>query len=88
VATIGGADKSLAQPPSRFIWLDGEIISFHASLVLYINSTNITQIIIINRVYETKSSVAVAFFLPGRAKDLSSPLQFRPVQAIIRPKYL
>jgi hypothetical protein len=30
---------------------------------------------IINRIYETqKSSVAVACFLPGRAKDLSAPL--------------
>ena len=29
---------------------------------------------IINRIYETKSSAAVACFLPGRAKDLSAPL--------------
>jgi len=30
---------------------------------------------IINRIYEhKKSSVAVACFLPGRAKDLSAPL--------------
>jgi len=30
---------------------------------------------IINRTYETKKSfVDVAFFLPGRAKDLSAPL--------------
>jgi len=40
---------------------------------VYINSTNISQIIIINRIYD-KYSVAVAFFLPGRAKDLSAPL--------------
>ena len=32
----GGADKSLARPNSRFILLDGENISFDASLVLYI----------------------------------------------------
>jgi hypothetical protein len=27
-----------------------------------------------NRVYETENLVAVACFLPGRAKDLSAPL--------------
>jgi hypothetical protein len=27
-----------------------------------------------NKIYETQSSVAVTFFLPGRAKDLSPPL--------------
>ena len=31
-----GADKSLARPTSRCILFDGENISFHASLVLYI----------------------------------------------------
>ena len=41
---------------------------------MYINSTNIPQIMIINRIYETQSSVGVACFLPGRAKDLSAPL--------------
>jgi len=29
---------------------------------------------IINRIYEIQSSVAVACFLPDRAKDLSAPL--------------
>jgi len=29
---------------------------------------------IINKIYKTQSSVAVACFLPGRAKDLSAPL--------------
>ena len=48
-----GADKSLAQPTSRCILFDGENISFHASLVIYINSTNIPPITIINRIYET-----------------------------------
>jgi hypothetical protein len=47
-----GADKSLARPTSRCILFDGENISFDASLVLYINSTNIPPIIIINRIYE------------------------------------
>jgi len=28
---------------------------------------------IINRIFETQSSAAVACFLPGRAKDLSAP---------------
>ena len=73
--TYRGADKSLARPTSRCILFDGENISFDASPVIYINSTNIPPIMIINRIYETqKSSVAVAFFLPGRAKDLSAPL--------------
>ena len=46
------ADKSLARPTSRFILFDGENISFDASLVIYINSTNIPPIVIINRIYE------------------------------------
>ena len=36
-----GAAKSLARPTSRCILFDGENISFDASLVIYINSTNI-----------------------------------------------
>ena len=36
-----GADKSLARPTSRCTLFDGENISFDASLVMYINSTNI-----------------------------------------------
>ena len=46
-----GADKSLVRPTSRFILFDGENISFDASLVIYINSTNIPPIMIINRIY-------------------------------------
>ena len=46
-----GADKSLARPTSRCILFDGENISFDASLVIYINSTNIPPIMIINRIY-------------------------------------
>jgi hypothetical protein len=42
-----GADKSLARPISRYILFDGENISFDASLVIHINSTNIPPIIII-----------------------------------------
>ena len=52
-----GADKSLARPTSRCILLDGEKISFDASLVIYIyiNSTNTPPIMIINRIYETQN---------------------------------
>ena len=46
--TIGGADKSLARP----VLFDGENISFDASLVICIKSTNIPSIMIINRIYE------------------------------------
>jgi hypothetical protein len=53
---------------------DGENISFDASLVIYINSTNIPPIMIINRIYEHQNLLSsVACFLPGRAKDLSPP---------------
>ena len=46
------AGKSLAQPISWCILFDGENISFDASLVIYINSSNIPPIMIINRTYE------------------------------------
>jgi hypothetical protein len=72
--TYRGADKSLARPTSRCIFFDGENISFDANLLIYINSTNIPPIVIINRIGTSKSSVAVACFLPGRAKDLSASL--------------
>ena len=49
-----GADKSLARPTSRFILFDGQNISFDASLVIYINSTNIPRIMIINRIMKLK----------------------------------
>ena len=47
-----GADKSFDRPTSRCILFDGENISFDASHVTYINSTNIPPIMIINRLYE------------------------------------
>jgi len=37
------------------IMFDGENISFEASLVIYINSTNIPPIIIMNRIYENQN---------------------------------
>jgi len=44
----------LAPPTSRCILFDGENISFDASLVIrvYINSTNIPPVMIINKIYE------------------------------------
>ena len=66
-ACIRGADKSLARPTSQCILFDGENISFDASLVIYINSTNIPPIMIINRLYEnhTLLSVWLVSFLVG-----------------------
>ena len=61
------ADKSLARPTSRCILFDCQNISFDASLVIYINSTNIPPIMIINRIYETKNllSLQLVSFLVG-----------------------
>ena len=53
------ADKSLARPTSRCILFDGENIPFDASLVIYINSTNIPPIMIINRIYETQNLLSL-----------------------------
>jgi hypothetical protein len=54
-----GADKSLARPTSWCILFDGENISFDASLVIYINSTNIPPIMIINGIYENQNLVSL-----------------------------
>ena len=54
-----GADKSLARPASRCILFHSENISFDASLVIYINSTNISPIMIINRIYENKNLLSL-----------------------------
>ena len=54
-----GADKSLPRLTSRCILLDGENISFDASLVIYINSTNIPPIMIINRIYEHQNLLSL-----------------------------
>ena len=53
------ADKSLARPTSRCILFDGENISFDASLVIFINSTNIPPIMIIKRIYETQNLLSL-----------------------------
>ena len=54
-----GADKSLARPTSRCILFDGEIISFNASLVIYIKSSNIPPIMIINMIYEHRNLLSL-----------------------------
>jgi hypothetical protein len=54
-----GAYKSLARPTSLCILFDGENISFGASLLMYINSTNIPPIMIINRIYENKNLLSL-----------------------------
>ena len=59
VESIYCADKSLAWPTSRCILFDGENISFDANFVIYINSTNIPPIIIINRIYENQNLLSL-----------------------------
>jgi len=41
------------------MYFDGENISFVAGLVIYINSTNIPPIMIINRIYETQNLLSL-----------------------------
>ena len=72
-----GTDKSLARPTSRSIFFDCENISFDASLVIYINSNNIPQNMIINKYMNIKNFCHCSFILPGRAKDLSAPLYIK-----------
>jgi len=57
--TYRGADKSLDRPTSRCILFAGENISFCASLVVYINSTNIPPITIINRICEHQNLLSL-----------------------------
>jgi hypothetical protein len=54
-----GADKSLAQPTSRCILFDSENISFDASLVIYVNITNIPPIMNINKIYEHQNLLSL-----------------------------
>jgi hypothetical protein len=46
VVCTRGAVKSFAQPTSRSVLFDSENILFDASLVIYINSTNITASVV------------------------------------------
>jgi len=56
---IQSSDNSLARPTSPCILFEGQNISFDASLVIYINSTNISPIMIINRIYETQNHLSL-----------------------------
>jgi bacillopeptidase F (M6 metalloprotease family) len=51
--------KAKRADTSRYILFDGENISFDASLVIYINSTNIPSIMIINKIYETQNLLSL-----------------------------
>jgi len=42
-----------------YFLFDGENISFDSSLVIYIKSTNIPPIMIINRIYETQNLLSL-----------------------------
>jgi len=57
--TYRGANKSLARSTSQYILFEGENISFDASLVLRINSTNIPPIIITSRIHEHQNLLSL-----------------------------
>ena len=52
-------NKSLARPISQCILFDGENISFDASLVVYINGTNVPPIMNINRIYKNQNLLSL-----------------------------
>jgi hypothetical protein len=54
-----GADKSLARPTSLCTLFDSENISFDTSLVIYIYSTYIPPIMIINSIYENQNLLSL-----------------------------
>ena len=54
-----GVDMSIARPTSRCILFVVRKFSFDTSLVIYINSTNIPPIMIINRVYENQNLLSL-----------------------------
>ena len=54
-----GAGKFLDRRTYRRILFDGENISFDASLIIYINNTNIPQIMIISRIYEHQNLLSL-----------------------------
>ena len=56
-----GSDKSLARPTFQCNFSDGENIYFDFSrfLYMYINSTNISPIMIINKVYENQNLLSL-----------------------------
>ena len=55
-------ELNIPRPTSHSILFDGENISFDASLVIYINNTNIPPIMIINRIYETQNLLSLKTF--------------------------
>jgi len=58
--THRSVDNSLARPTSRCIFLfGGENISFDATLVIYINSTNIPPLMIISMIYEHQNLLSL-----------------------------
>jgi hypothetical protein len=57
--TYRGADNFLPRPTFRCVFFYGENISFDASLVIYINSTNIPLIMIINRIYKYQNLLSL-----------------------------
>jgi hypothetical protein len=59
VGIVRGANKSVVRPTSRCILFDGENLSFDASLVIYVNSTNIPPFMIINRIYENQNLLSL-----------------------------
>ena len=54
-----GADKSLIRPTSRCFLFDSETILFGASLVIYINSANVSPIMIINKIYANQNLLSL-----------------------------
>jgi hypothetical protein len=58
VSAVVEALCTKARPTSLCILFDSENISFDASLVIYINSTNIPPIMIINRIYEHQNPLS------------------------------
>ena len=73
------ADKSLAQPTSWCILFDGKNISFDASLVIYINSTNIQSTFLL---FQTD---AHDYKIIGILKQLKFRLSLRHVQFLPPP---
>jgi len=71
------------------ILFDGENISFEASLVMYINSTNIPPIIIMNRIYENQNLLYIVplirhtivreYHCTFRTHDNETPTSFRKI---------
>jgi hypothetical protein len=59
LSTYRGGGECVARPTSPCMLFYGENISFDASLVIYINSTNIPPIMTINRIYEHQNLLSL-----------------------------